>query len=94
MGWLDHGGLGFNYRLADLAAAIGVAQVEKLDALLGARAAVAAAYAERPGRRRGRRGPDRRARRRAAQLVRLPGPPRRRGRPRRDDRRLAERGIA
>ena len=36
MGWLDHGGLGFNYRLSDLAAALGVAQVEKLDALLGA----------------------------------------------------------
>jgi perosamine synthetase len=34
MGWLDHGGLGFNYRLSDLAAALGVAQVEKLDSLL------------------------------------------------------------
>ena len=34
MGWLDHAGLGFNYRLSDVAAAIGVAQVEKLDAML------------------------------------------------------------
>ena len=34
MGWLDHDRLGFNYRLSDVAAAIGVAQVEKLDALL------------------------------------------------------------
>ena len=42
MGWLDHGGLGFNYRLSDLAAALGVAQVEKLDAMLERRAAVAA----------------------------------------------------
>jgi perosamine synthetase len=44
MGWLDHGGLGFNYRLSDLAAALGVAQVERLDELLGRRAAVAALY--------------------------------------------------
>jgi len=49
MGWLDHGGLGFNYRLSDLAAALGVAQVEKLDSLLGRRQAVAAMYAERLG---------------------------------------------
>jgi dTDP-4-amino-4,6-dideoxygalactose transaminase len=47
MGWLDHGGLGFNYRLGDLAAALGVAQVEKLDSLLERRAAVAVSYAER-----------------------------------------------
>ncbi|HET6570008.1 MAG TPA: DegT/DnrJ/EryC1/StrS family aminotransferase [Solirubrobacterales bacterium] len=45
MGWLDHGGLGFNYRLSDLAAALGVAQVEKLDRLLDRRAAVADLYA-------------------------------------------------
>ena len=47
MGWLDHGGLGFNYRLSDLAAALGVAQVEKLDELLARRAAVAELYARR-----------------------------------------------
>jgi perosamine synthetase len=47
MGWLDHGGLGFNYRLSDLAAALGVAQVEKLDSLLERRAAVAALYEQR-----------------------------------------------
>ena len=41
MGWLDHDRLGFNYRLSDLAAALGVAQVEKLDSLLERRAAVA-----------------------------------------------------
>ncbi|HXV04879.1 MAG TPA: DegT/DnrJ/EryC1/StrS family aminotransferase, partial [Solirubrobacterales bacterium] len=46
MGWLDHGGLGFNYRLSDLAAALGVAQLEKLDAMLAARERVAALYAE------------------------------------------------
>jgi dTDP-4-amino-4,6-dideoxygalactose transaminase len=47
MGWLDHGGLGFNYRLGDLAAALGVAQVEKLDSLLKRRATLADGYAER-----------------------------------------------
>jgi perosamine synthetase len=46
MGWLDHGGLGFNYRLSDLAAALGVAQVERLDSLLERRAAVADLYAQ------------------------------------------------
>ncbi len=44
MGWLDHGGLGFNYRLTDVAAALGVAQLEKLDAMLSRRDAVASLY--------------------------------------------------
>jgi perosamine synthetase len=44
MGWLDHDRLGFNYRLSDLAAALGVAQVEKLTAMLERRARVAALY--------------------------------------------------
>ncbi len=44
MGWLDHDRLGFNYRLSDVAAAIGVAQVEKLDELLAGRDRVAALY--------------------------------------------------
>ena len=35
MDWLSHDRLGFNYRLSDVAAALGVAQVERLDALLG-----------------------------------------------------------
>jgi perosamine synthetase len=47
MGWLDHDRLGFNYRLSDLAAALGVAQVEKLDSLLERRGAVARLYEER-----------------------------------------------
>jgi perosamine synthetase len=46
MGWLDHDRLGYNYRLSDLAAALGVAQVEKLDSLLERRAGVARLYAE------------------------------------------------
>jgi perosamine synthetase len=47
MGWLDHDRLGFNYRLSDLAAALGVAQLERLDSLLERRAAVAELYAQR-----------------------------------------------
>ena len=39
MDWLAHDRLGFNYRLSDLAAAMGVAQLERADALLAARAA-------------------------------------------------------
>jgi perosamine synthetase len=46
MGWLDHDGLGFNYRLSDLAAALGVAQLEKLDSMLARRDALADRYRE------------------------------------------------
>ena len=46
MGWLDHDRLGFNYRLTDVACAIGLAQLERLDALLAARARVADRYRE------------------------------------------------
>ncbi len=83
MGWLEHEGLGFNYRLSDLAAALGVAQVERLDSLLERRAGGRRALRAAAGRARGRRGADRRPRPGAAQLVRLRRPPRRRGRPRR-----------
>ena len=44
MGWLDHDRLGFNYRLSDIACALGLAQLERLDEMLGARARVAVAY--------------------------------------------------
>ncbi len=82
MGWVSHERLGFNYRLTDLQAAIGVAQLERADELLGG---------PRPGGRAVRGAPRRRwaLRRRAratprawccraatgaraAQLVRLP----------------------
>jgi perosamine synthetase len=46
MGWLDHDRLGFNYRLDDLACALGLAQLERLDDLLARRASVAALYGE------------------------------------------------
>ncbi len=44
MGWLDHDRLGFNYRLSDVACAIGLGQLERLDERLAARAAVADLY--------------------------------------------------
>ncbi len=47
MGWLDHERLGFNYRLSDLACAVGVAQLERLDGMLAARARVAGWYSDR-----------------------------------------------
>ena len=43
-GWLEHARLGFNYRMDDIRAAIGVGQLEKLDEILAARASVAARY--------------------------------------------------
>jgi perosamine synthetase len=44
MGWLDHDRLGFNYRLSDLACALGIAQLERLDQLLAGRTRVAKLY--------------------------------------------------
>jgi len=44
LGWLDHDRLGFNYRLSDIACALGLAQLERLDQLLADRAAVASLY--------------------------------------------------
>jgi perosamine synthetase len=46
MGWLDHDRLGFNYRLSDIACALGSAQLERLEELLAARARVAGLYRE------------------------------------------------
>jgi perosamine synthetase len=46
MSWLDHDRLGFNYRLSDVACALGVAQLERLDELLAGRAHAAAMYGE------------------------------------------------
>jgi perosamine synthetase len=44
MGWLDHDRLGFNYRLSDIACALGMAQLERLDDMLAGRSRVAALY--------------------------------------------------
>ena len=44
-GWLDHARLGYNYRIDDIRAALGIGQLEKLDLILELRAAAAARYA-------------------------------------------------
>lgn len=46
MGWLDHDRLGFNYRLSDIACALGIAQLARLQEMLTDRARVAARYRE------------------------------------------------
>ncbi|MCX7847203.1 MAG: DegT/DnrJ/EryC1/StrS family aminotransferase [bacterium] len=46
MGWLSHARLGYNYRLSDINCALGIAQMERLEEILSARAKVAAWYEE------------------------------------------------
>jgi len=43
-GWLDHARLGYNYRIDDIRAALGIGQLEKLDRILELRTAAAARY--------------------------------------------------
>ena len=45
-GWLEHASLGFNYRIDDIRAAIGIGQLEKLPEILALRSSVAARYGE------------------------------------------------
>jgi dTDP-4-amino-4,6-dideoxygalactose transaminase len=45
-GWLEHVRLGFNYRIDDVRAALGIGQLEKLDEILALRSRVAAHYGE------------------------------------------------
>jgi len=45
-GWLDHARLGFNYRIDDVRAAIGIGQLEKLDRILALRREAAQRYGE------------------------------------------------
>lgn len=44
--WLRHVRLGYNYRLSDIHAALGLAQLERIDQLLAARAEVARLYSQ------------------------------------------------
>jgi perosamine synthetase len=46
MGWLDHDRLGFNYRLSDIACALGIAQLGRLEEMLADRARAADLYRE------------------------------------------------
>ena len=95
MDWLDHDRLGFNYRLSDLACALGIAQLERLDQILEARRRLAVAYAERleaedrPAALDGLDLPCPDSGRRPTQPVRLRGPGSARRRSRCGDRRAA-----
>jgi perosamine synthetase len=44
MGWLDHDRLGFNYRLSEIACALGIVQLARLEQMLAGRARVASLY--------------------------------------------------
>jgi perosamine synthetase len=48
-GWFHHVQVGFNYRWTDLQAALGIAQLEKLDEILRRRSEVASRYSEALG---------------------------------------------
>ena len=86
-GWFDHVRLGFNYRFDDVSAALGIAQLEKLDRILALRREAARSLRRALGGR--RRASSRRSRRRGAPavVVRLRREARARRRPRRRDRR-------
>jgi dTDP-4-amino-4,6-dideoxygalactose transaminase len=45
--WLEHTYLGYNYRMDEMSAALGIAQLQRLDEMLAKRAQVAAWYSER-----------------------------------------------
>jgi perosamine synthetase len=45
--WLHHERLGYNYRMDEMSAALGATQMERVEAILGARARVADLYRER-----------------------------------------------
>ena len=47
MGWLSHERLGFNYRMCDINAAIGIVQMQRISELLAKRRRVAGWYLER-----------------------------------------------
>jgi perosamine synthetase len=46
MGWLDHDRLGFNYRLSEIASALGIAQLGRLEEMLAGRTRAADLYRE------------------------------------------------
>jgi perosamine synthetase len=45
-GWLAHERLGYNYRLSEVSCAMGIAQLDRIDEILGSRQAVADVYTE------------------------------------------------
>ena len=93
MGWLDHDRLGFNYRLSDVACALGLAQLERLEELLAGRAGVAALYREALAGIEGLELPCPDARRCPSRLVRVRRAAPARGRSGRDRTRARRAGI-
>ena len=89
MGWLDHDRLGFNYRLTDIACAVGQVQLARLDGMLADRARVAGVVSRGAGRHRGAGAAVRGRRRRPPRLVRLRRAGAARARPRRGHPRAA-----
>ena len=92
-GWLEHARLGFNYRIDDIRAAIGLGQLEKLDEILARRAAVAAPLHGALGGIEGLELPVPGRRRARAVVVRLRRRASRGNRPRSGDRALDARGV-
>lgn len=45
--WLNHVRLGYNYRMSDISAALGIAQLERIDEIIDARQRVADSYMEK-----------------------------------------------
>ena len=45
--WLNHVRLGYNYRMSDISAALGIAQLERIDEIIAARQRVADSYIEK-----------------------------------------------
>ena len=70
-GWLDHARLGFNYRIDDIRAAIGIGQLEKLDRILAGRGRRSRPLHRAARRRRRARASVPRRRRPRALVVRL-----------------------
>ena len=46
-GWLAHGQMGFNYRMSDINAALGIAQLGRIDEIMAERSRVYSLYRER-----------------------------------------------
>ncbi len=70
-GWLEHARLGFNYRIDDIRAAIGIGQLERLPEILELRGARGGPLRRAARRHRGARAPVRRRRGSRALVVRL-----------------------
>jgi perosamine synthetase len=46
-GWLNHERLGYNYRMTEMSAALGVSQIKRIETLIARREKVARLYTKR-----------------------------------------------